>query len=116
MGAPEHPLARSRARTRWWRLLAVSGVLLLGSWVVVTLAGVSTPGWGVVPGLLVLVAAVMVRPRYRLPTEVCPWCGYDITALELTGRSCPECGAPVPEQESGELATHVRRVRQTMPR
>jgi hypothetical protein len=114
---PHQTAVRQTAARAWlWRVLAAGGLLLLATWAALKLAGQSAPAWGFIPGLLVLAAALWVRPRYRLPTDVCPWCGYDTLALDLPGSACPECGAPIPARESGELATHVRHVREKIPR
>jgi hypothetical protein len=50
-----------------------------------------------------LLALLFLRPRYRRElheraTSTCPACGYDLRgSLAAGSRTCPECGAQVPE-------------------
>jgi hypothetical protein len=101
---------------RWLsRLLAAGGGLMVVAWVALLLSGRSTPVWGFVPGLVSVAAAVAVRPRSSIRSDACPWCGYDTLALQHPGSGCPECGAPIPARQSGELAARVREVRRAIP-
>ena len=54
-------------------------------------AGLQAIGVGLVPVAIGVVLVVLAR-RLRVPPNVCPECGYDLSA---TSDRCPECGAKV---------------------